>query len=262
MGNILSITGSVGGSCLSYIGPGLMYLGVHGGRFIELVEKSWLGSMLPEALQSSAVGQNNDGLNAVETTPLVTGRMVPDDQKAPLPERAPDTLGAYLIKSMVWVVCGFPLWIRIAQTGKRNLTNHIHDLALKSPHPIRIGDVEYTGTELDELRRVGKNAGNVSILKAVTRSDSLPLITSESVGQLTALGRQPVVMAHPSGTDINKRIGQELLQKQTRTKRSEEADPQQAPPTWYDFGVAVFFIVFGVLAFTAGIVSLFIQNAK
>jgi hypothetical protein len=264
MGNILSITGSVGGSCLSYIGPGLVYLGIHGGRFIELVEQSWLGSMLPDYLQCGSAGDNMDGVTAVETTPLVSGRLETDDNAQPAlkDDTASDSLIGRVVKPVVWYFCGFPIWIYIAQTGKRNLTKHIHDLALKSPHPIRIGDVEYTGTELKDLTRVAKNAGNVAILKAIHRSDSLPLITSESVAELTAQGRQSVVIAHSSGGDINKRIGQELLQKKSRDRASGEVDPQQAPPTWYDFAVAVFFILFGVLAFTAGIISLFIQNAR
>jgi sodium-coupled neutral amino acid transporter 11 len=46
LGPVLAITGAVGGSCLAYIGPGVVYLGVHGGRFLELVQESWLGSKL------------------------------------------------------------------------------------------------------------------------------------------------------------------------------------------------------------------------
>ncbi|GKZ00972.1 hypothetical protein MPSEU_001048700 [Mayamaea pseudoterrestris] len=264
MGNILSITGSVGGSCLSYIGPGLVYLGIHGGRFIELVEGSWLGNMLPEALKTGALKESHDGLNAVETTPLVAGGVAADEadeQPDPDESQLQESFVRRLLMFIVWYLGGFPIWISIAQIGKRNLTNHIHDLALKSPHPIRIGDVVYTGTELSDLKRASRGAGDVSILKAVTRSESLPLITSESGTDLSQLGRQSVVLANASGGDINKRIGQELLQKKSNQAiASEEADPQQAPPTWYDFFVAIFFILFGVLAFTAGIISLVIQN--
>lgn len=243
-----------------------MYLGVHGGRFIELVEKSWLGSMVPGHLKSGPADHNSVGLNAVETTPLVAGRVISEDDIKPIDARgsraAPVSLITLLLKSLVWYLGGFPIWMLIAQTGKRNLTKHIHDLALKSPHPIRIGDVEYTGTELEELTRVAKSVGNVAILRAVTRSESLPLMTSESLTQLAPQGRQSVVMAQPSVGDINKRIGQQLLQKQARNKSSEEADPQQTPPSFYDFLIAVFFILFGLLAFTAGIVSLFLKNAS
>lgn len=41
IGPVLSLTGSVGGSCISYIGPGLVYLGVNGEDFINQVG-GWL----------------------------------------------------------------------------------------------------------------------------------------------------------------------------------------------------------------------------
>jgi len=41
IGPVLSLTGSVGGSCISYIGPGFVYLGVNGEDFINQVGR-WL----------------------------------------------------------------------------------------------------------------------------------------------------------------------------------------------------------------------------
>ena len=41
IGPVLSLTGAVGGSCISYIGPGLVYLGVNGEEFLNKVG-SWL----------------------------------------------------------------------------------------------------------------------------------------------------------------------------------------------------------------------------
>ena len=41
LGSVFSVTGSLGGSVLSYIGPGLTYLGVHGSEFLELASKRW-----------------------------------------------------------------------------------------------------------------------------------------------------------------------------------------------------------------------------
>merc|ERR1712070_671051 len=45
LGDVLAVTGAVGGSCLSYIGPGILYLGIHGGRFLEL-SKAYFGRQL------------------------------------------------------------------------------------------------------------------------------------------------------------------------------------------------------------------------
>eukprot|EP00584_Thalassiosira_punctigera_P002351 CAMPEP_0172537278 /NCGR_PEP_ID=MMETSP1067-20121228/8899_1 /TAXON_ID=265564 ORGANISM="Thalassiosira punctigera, Strain Tpunct2005C2" /NCGR_SAMPLE_ID=MMETSP1067 /ASSEMBLY_ACC=CAM_ASM_000444 /LENGTH=646 /DNA_ID=CAMNT_0013322547 /DNA_START=11 /DNA_END=1951 /DNA_ORIENTATION=+ len=41
IGPVLSLTGAVGGSCISYIGPGLVYLGVNGEAFLDKVG-GWL----------------------------------------------------------------------------------------------------------------------------------------------------------------------------------------------------------------------------
>ena len=221
--------------------------------------------MLPSSVKTD--GRIETSLRAVETTPLVTGSGPGDTtytdsnkyQESSSPAQQDSWLAA-VFRPIVWYLGGFPLWVSVASNGKKNLTTHIHELALKSPHPIRIGDVEYTGSNLQELTRIAKGAGNVAILRAFTRSESLPVLVGDIIAPVAHHGQQPMVMARPSGGDLNKRIGQELLEKQKNTKRPEEADPQEAPPTWYDYIVAVFFLLFGGLAFSAGIISLFIQN--
>merc|ERR1739845_281060 len=39
IGPVLSITGSLGGSCLAYIGPGCVYLGLNGEHFLTIAYK-------------------------------------------------------------------------------------------------------------------------------------------------------------------------------------------------------------------------------
>ena len=41
IGPVLSLTGAVGGGCIAYIGPGLVYLGVNGEAFLSIVG-SWV----------------------------------------------------------------------------------------------------------------------------------------------------------------------------------------------------------------------------
>jgi hypothetical protein len=41
LGVVLSISGSVAGSAVSYICPGASYLAVHGAEFKKLVHKNW-----------------------------------------------------------------------------------------------------------------------------------------------------------------------------------------------------------------------------
>jgi sodium-coupled neutral amino acid transporter 11 len=251
MGSVLAVTGAIGGSCLSYVGPGLVYLGVHGARFLELLQESWLGSMLPMSLREPT----EDTTRAVETTPLVArdGTKSLETIIKPEEEHRDDMLRT-IAKTLTWYLCCFPLWVWIASTGKRNIKAHIRDMALKSPHPIRIGDVEYS---VADYRRAANaedggddddetNDKLVSMLP-FKRVDSMP-------SKMTVL---------PGGSAaINQRIGQQILKKQKMKRQTVQGgEPPHAAPTWRDFFIAIFFMLFGGLAFIAGILSLFIQTA-
>jgi hypothetical protein len=139
------------------------------------------------------------------------------------------------------------------------LTTHIHEMALKSPHPIRIGDVEYKRVRVLQGRVDADPEDGRAVLapRGLMRQDSLPLVATTTGGR-TADGRTLVHAVTSSPININQRIGQNLLQKQKQDQGQKvlEKDPQEEPPAWNDFIVAIFFIFFGVLAFVAGILSL------
>lgn len=74
LGDVLSMTGAVGGSCLSYIGPGLTYLGVHGEEFVDVARRYFGNSYWPkhhaekeERTQSVTESSGGD----IETAPLM-----------------------------------------------------------------------------------------------------------------------------------------------------------------------------------------------
>jgi Transmembrane amino acid transporter protein len=71
LGPILAITGAVGGSCLSYIGTGLCYLGVHGERFWPLAAGASLEKHNGRSANVKAATIRKNDLAAVESTPLV-----------------------------------------------------------------------------------------------------------------------------------------------------------------------------------------------
>jgi sodium-coupled neutral amino acid transporter 11 len=276
LGPVLAITGAVGGSCLAYIGPGVVYLGVHGGRFLELVQESWLGSKLLESPYATVTDPNNNSNSqapsrrAVETTPLVAGGTVEastvvnaDDvakeQETSRKELEEDSTLVSVLKTIVWYSSLMPVWCYIAATGRQGLTTHIHEMALKSPHPIRIGDVEYKRVRVLQGRVDADPEDGRAVLnpRGLMRQDSLPLVAT--TGGRTADGRTLVHTVTSSPININQRIGQNLLNKQKQDQKQKcgvEKDPQEEPPAWNDFIVAIFFIFFGVLAFVAGILSL------
>jgi Transmembrane amino acid transporter protein len=270
MGNVLAITGAVGGSCLSYIGPGLIYLGIHGGRFLELVSESCLGCMLPsERRPALEITESTEAPHSmVETTPLVTGDKKPNGTNGDAIDGENDEVPVqnepfYLLKAALWYMCGFPMWCAIAGFGRKGLTRHVHDLTLKSPHPIRIGNVEYSRVLLSEIEKG-------------TEAPVWPLQRQHhSYSSLSAVGGPPTILA-PSGAtllapvasgdegeSVNARIGKDLLKKQQgKASQSDaiEADPQDVLPGVGDFMLAIFFILFGFMALVVGILSLFIKN--
>jgi hypothetical protein len=204
LGPVLAISGAVGGSCLAYIGPGMVYLGVHGGRFLQLVQESWLGSKLLASPYATVVDPNNStsqaSRRAVETTLLVAGGTVQaatvvneDDvakkQESSRKELEEESMLVYAVKTIVWYTSGMPVWCFIAATGRQGLTSHIHEMGLKSPHPIRIGDVEYKRVRILQGRVDADPEDGRAVLapKGLMRQDSLPLVAT--TGGKTTYGR-------------------------------------------------------------------------
>lgn len=316
MGNVLAFTGAIGGSCLSYIGPGLVYIGVHGGRFMELLDNSWLSSMIPinkkppsssskTRQQSQTTKEASDikkvVTHAVETTPLVNSEAAASEvaQKLSMAgndgggtELSEDSFIVYCVKFAVWHLTLCPIWVALASGGKAGLTRHVHDLALKSPHPIRIGDVEYSRALVNQLGRVDADPEHAAVVwpaalgalvtppqdrNPPVRSGSdndLPIMPLLAANPLASISSDRLIavagdsqLVQSPGSTANQRIGQAILQKQKQARKQQkqqsavvEPDPQEAPPSWYDFVVAIFFILFGCLAMVAGILSLFVSN--
>ena len=117
LGPVLSITGSVGGGCISYLAPGLLYLGVNGDAFLSYVHgllqknsnnysnRSVTDADLPVAGDSDQKIRDNE--NATDL-PIAGSRMVLTNQNDQKP---------------VWYYAlGFPIWCKIASTGRANMT--------------------------------------------------------------------------------------------------------------------------------------------
>jgi solute carrier family 38 (sodium-coupled neutral amino acid transporter), member 11 len=257
LGPILALTGIVGGSCLSYLGPGLIYFGVHGERFLTLARQSFgrggecidVGGQTVEEGVIPASG-NLERLRAIETTPLVPGsklrqnRDLAVNSSVTIDTETDDIIVVGLWNHVVWYVTGMPIWCTIARIGKIRLKDHITEIAMKSPHPIRIGDVEYKRA----LVQMDEDEGGAE-LKKLVRDNSMPHLPNLVTGNSSV------------GMNINQQIGQGLLEQQKKQKFTTEtvleADPQEEPPSWLDFYVAIFFILLGLVALFAGIYSLF-----
>ena len=283
LGPVLAISGSLGGSSLSYIGPGAVYLAVHGQEFRDMVKKRW-----------NMGGNGGEGGDD-------------EDDGPPSAARVDGILNKFL-----WYLTFMPLWCGIASIGLHYLAKHEEEEALKSPHIGRLGKVVHHHKAPGQVPRSargggGGGRGGPRILpptipgagtagggggarrssdydsaddetadggeKAplMSRSDSMPRTAAggsshiaiqygaaaTATGGVSGSGRQEVM------TDMgNRGIAAAIAAKNAAAADGKggadeevEDDPQDDPPTLYDYSVAIFLFVFGLIAATAGTIA-------
>jgi len=128
LGSVFSVTGSLGGSVLSYIGPGLTYLGVHGSEFLELASKRW-----------DYVQTKDTEAHAVPRR----GALHPIDIEAGggLQKSVSKNVIQRFFDCVLWYALLMPVWTRVAIIGRDSLRKHKEDEALKSPMPLALGKI-------------------------------------------------------------------------------------------------------------------------
>ena len=102
LGTVLALTGTVAGSCLSYLGPGVAYLCVHGLIFLKYVGEKW--NMKNPSMKSLMW---NFPLNVIDTF------------EGDLVESEPGWVLS-TIKVIAWYIFMMPLWTGIAKKGGEN----------------------------------------------------------------------------------------------------------------------------------------------
>mmetsp|Transcript_26790 Transcript_26790/g.53513 ORF Transcript_26790/g.53513 Transcript_26790/m.53513 type:complete len:686 (+) Transcript_26790:157-2214(+) len=124
IGPVLSLTGAIGGSCISYIGPGLLYLGINGEEFLSKISgaiESWRRNK-GYATSSSGANVNNNGSDRGSVT--ADDLPVEGDADAQLPPQNDVSPTARSYESIhtgpkpCWYYLGlFPFWCAIARKG-------------------------------------------------------------------------------------------------------------------------------------------------
>ena len=220
MGKVLALAGVIGGSCLAYIGPGMLYMAVHGGRFLELAD-DFFGSSSPAS-------------NAGDAEPTVsenTSLVRPSGGDAASESRGRKFDGC--CKAFLWYSTGMPLWTLIAETGQKQVLAHARQLSEKNTlQNLRIGEVD-----LGAMEKLAKSSNGHQ-----TQSYS-PATYLRPLSERNLAAKIEIFAPPPTGTKAS--------------APSVEPDPQEKPPVWLDFCVAVFYVCFGVLALFAGLISLF-----
>lgn len=338
LGTVLAITGAIGCSCLSFVGPGAVYLAIHGQAFLDIVAKSrffgtWYhqrysgltqkeqdNSQANDTTQVKHHGKTHPTSNSStapgdtsripqETTPLmmkndieqpasdestyetsVTSsiRQVEEEEAGVHPDECATKVQLLLqgLQSILAWVLLMPLWCKIASLGRVSLEDHMHQQALKSPHPLRIGNVEYSKTDHQTtvrtpIRRVPASPARFVEFRQTESHDigtDRPGLSSST--SLRDFQRQHEVDVTPKrqgrpllgsgggrekkeGLSINRQIGQRLWAEQQQKQQrhrvicDEPLEPDlEANPTTYDFLVAIGLILFGVVAMLSGLWSL------
>jgi sodium-coupled neutral amino acid transporter 11 len=211
VGSVLAITGTIAGSSLSYIGPGLVYLAVYGDEFLQKVDEVWGDAIEIEN------GEEQDA---------ETANLVPKVNESNDANEAPSSIQSAW-KQMTWHLFLMPLWCSIATLGKRKLKLFREKEALKSPHLNRLGKI--------------KNAPMVRA-NSYTKVDNLipPSNPHQNYG---------------AAITLSKNKSDSMQSTRSSLGGDEDADID-TPPTWYDFGIAIFFVIFGMVALTAGLLSI------
>jgi len=238
LGIVMALTGSVGGSALSYIGPGVIYIAVHGAHFLDMVQRRF-------DVSSSSFGK-----------------------------KCCDTILYYILF--------MPLWCSIASTGDKYLVKHEEEEALKSPHPNRLGKVIHHHPITHHHQTAAAAANRINDMEDEEESDDMlesgiqPLVrqnsyTYGSVPTKNLSKNTPMnipkksIQSHGGNHAIALAIVNANKNKKTEKKVEDnsngeevvEDDPQDDPPTVYDFVIAVGFVIFGLVACSAGIFSIF-----
>jgi sodium-coupled neutral amino acid transporter 11 len=212
VGIVLALTGTVAASTLTYIGPGVLFIGIHGQEFLDLAES-----------RSGAVDPNGD---------LV------------------------LQNQLFWYLFLMPIWCRIAAMGKRGLSLHHAKKEMMTPVVCRLGKMRHKHEIMKKQRQRRSIEDNDEDCEPENERfpDKLGLISmtrknyvSHAVG-LIALSKSygSIGSDHRNG-EIHEMISADCV----------EEDPQDDKQTAADFAVAIAFVIFGMIAFISGMVSIF-----
>jgi hypothetical protein len=261
VGFVMAIAGAIGASSLAYIGPGLIYMAVYGEEFLALVNETW-GASSPPALEHEE--------KPLESSTLLSNRTF----------SKPTSMLTKYPKDVAWYLLLMPIWCAIADRGQRRLNEFRQKEALKSPHISRIASEPHLSE--DDIRKhlscIVDDATEVleeSVLfQQMVKDDDINRKRSSSfdgaddseLNKQSKSGSQPKpgpkLLPYGAISGGNQAIGAAIAaKKQSEAKKQLDvavaADVEN--PTWLDFGIAIFFIAFGMLALSAGLVSILLK---
>lgn len=238
IGVVLAATGAIGGSSLSYLGPGMVYLGIHGNRFLEMVSRvwstrekwnSWMWHYPPHERESQ--NQRNFGIISV----------------------------------MLWYITLMPFWCIIAEVGRTKFSEHELELSRKSPSIVnRLGKIS-NKSRMNALpatrnliqQKSGKRSASFDDMlenhgqKNTERNEAYPLLQKSML--IPPSSQTSIQNSSYGSLVVDSSAEVQVLNDDT----SIEEDPQEVPDqTWLDFLLAIVYINLGIIALLAGLFSI------
>eukprot|EP00554_Chaetoceros_debilis_P003813 CAMPEP_0194091042 /NCGR_PEP_ID=MMETSP0149-20130528/41379_1 /TAXON_ID=122233 /ORGANISM="Chaetoceros debilis, Strain MM31A-1" /LENGTH=692 /DNA_ID=CAMNT_0038775497 /DNA_START=112 /DNA_END=2190 /DNA_ORIENTATION=+ len=268
LGIVLSVTGTIAGSCLSYLGPGVAVLGVHGGEFLNRVEIGWHTN---ETLQNMMWKYPDpDANDAVKRDDL-------------------DSIFIQSLKFLAWYPFLMPLWCTIASVGESRFEEHLRHQALKSPAvQLRLGKIARSAAPAVSYDAEG-NAYSLPAMakhqkfKKIEKASSFngpstysPYPQAPTNGihdgeeERSSLLNRGVLLIPPnsgktdsygSTTDTSELeiIGEHESDNNTASNSSSDDEDEEDPQndiTQVNFVLAILYVILGLVALFAGLISL------
>eukprot|EP00592_Proboscia_alata_P023900 CAMPEP_0194444412 /NCGR_PEP_ID=MMETSP0176-20130528/127256_1 /TAXON_ID=216777 /ORGANISM="Proboscia alata, Strain PI-D3" /LENGTH=656 /DNA_ID=CAMNT_0039270785 /DNA_START=179 /DNA_END=2148 /DNA_ORIENTATION=- len=279
LGHVLSVTGSLGGSCIAYIAPGLVYLGVNGEYFLTYCNEVLLGATPQEEAEIGAnILPNGTGVNFADDAPSspfkATKETLSNDDVS---WGAAYHYGEYFLTYCNEVLLGATPQEE-AEIGANILSNGTGvNFADDAPFPsspfkatketLSNDDVSWGAHTTPELPVEGKHRVLVTPYTSAIHDGSKPfwwyllgfpiwvafanhgmIHTKESIQMQTfGSGRVVADSGRSGGGNSGGRSG---------------GDGDFTPPTGWDYFVAVFFVLFGLVAAVAGLAANIVEITK
>lgn len=223
LGTVLAATGAVGGSCLSYLGPGAAFIGIHGKYFL-LEVASW------DITDAEKILMWKFPQNRERNSPTVS-------------------MVTKMCRVCLWYICFMPFWIMIAHIGQRNFEEYQKVQLQKTPVHRRLGRVVHRNAAQTICANDVDKVIGISMVRAAS-FDERGRYTTEVIEDRPLLIRPTLIRPDGYGAVCHKPDA--LIE----DDEVIEEDPQDAPPGVLDFALAIFYIILGTVALVAGLVSI------
>jgi len=243
-GVVFSVTGAVAGSSLSYLGPGAVFLGIHGKTFLAFAK--WNVSTTAQGIMWKYPVKDRKTLGSVA------------EQEGNL-----SIIGQFF-RIFLWWLLLMPLWCSFASAGMENVKHFEEEQLRKSPAvQHRLGMINHRSTsEAIAIQAGGPAVGEIPDARFLkTKSSSFDdRKSSDHMTEMTErypLLKKPMLIS-PSGETselIRASEGHAAAAYKSNDEYPMENDPQDNPPSLFDFILAISYIVLGAIALTAGLWS-------